>query len=484
MRTFEVSSVKLAHRPFGTSPAAEKLREKERAIASTCNAPEIIELDNELSEGMHPFLQAVAFAYAEHRPLTLAPDDVWLCLVQGLALHVNDNAEALRERFVRHQGKKDIIVALAEEPGQDVEAWRGAIDALTAGVAEEVGKKRDLFVAGFSTTGPIERTAFQIALLDTLQHYFEYSFFVICGIPSITLLGTPADWRDLRKRAAVLGEFGLAAWTAVVLDILDQFVAASEGDVDVEFWQSIYKETVLRPSGEEVCGGDTPVVTGWINVLLSTACTAPLSTWMKHESGNEHTSFTTGLSVAPFVKRAEEQTVAMELVGGFVGIAQDPATLALRPAIGWFVRERREQPGVTFDEEDGVALAPPERRKPVEIQDRSSEPFVFDLDVADAGWIVHRENDAEADAATHLDRGILYLELGMRSDAVEEFDLAAREPAYAGTALSRKGHVLIMAGDRPGAIEALERALEQSLTPEQNQWVRERLAELGAPPQA
>lgn len=29
----------------------------------------------------------------------------------------------------------------------------------------------------------------------------------------------------------------------------------------------------------------------------------------------------------------------MELVAGFVGIAQDAATLAIRPAIGWGVRQ-------------------------------------------------------------------------------------------------------------------------------------------------
>jgi len=30
----------------------------------------------------------------------------------------------------------------------------------------------------------------------------------------------------------------------------------------------------------------------------------------------------------------------MEFSGGFVGVAQDPRTLRLRPEIGWSVRER------------------------------------------------------------------------------------------------------------------------------------------------
>jgi hypothetical protein len=38
-------------------------------------------------------------------------------------------------------------------------------------------------------------------------------------------------------------------------------------------------------------------------------------------------------------------------------------------------------------------------------------------------------------------------------------------------------------GDTAGAVEALQRALEQDPTPERERWARHRLAELGAPPE-
>jgi hypothetical protein len=34
------------------------------------------------------------------------------------------------------------------------------------------------------------------------------------------------------------------------------------------------------------------------------------------------------------------RTRPMEFIAGFVGVAQDPETLCLRPEIGWAVRER------------------------------------------------------------------------------------------------------------------------------------------------
>jgi hypothetical protein len=36
-------------------------------------------------DGVHPLLGAVGRAFAEHRPLVLSPDAVWLTIAQGLA---------------------------------------------------------------------------------------------------------------------------------------------------------------------------------------------------------------------------------------------------------------------------------------------------------------------------------------------------------------------------------------------------------------
>jgi len=50
-------------------------------------------------------------------------------------------------------------------------------------------------------------------------------------------------------------------------------------------------------------------------------------------------SFPGGLSKAPFRWNYLDRGYDMELLGGFVGVAQDSVTLTLRPEIGWAVRE-------------------------------------------------------------------------------------------------------------------------------------------------
>ena len=71
----------------------------------------------------------------------------------------------------------------------------------------------------------------------------------------MTLEGTPEDWSLLRDKALSLGQFDLEWWTVELKPILDQFVDAASGNVDVEFWRRIYKL-------KEAYG--THSVNGWI----------------------------------------------------------------------------------------------------------------------------------------------------------------------------------------------------------------------------
>lgn len=82
---------------------------------------------------------------------------------------------------------------------------------------------------------------------------------VVCGIPEITLLGTAEDWRRIRERLDVIAELDLALWCQSLVPIIDQFVRAAAGDIDVNIWRRIYNPI-------DAYGGE--IITGW-----SRACT-------------------------------------------------------------------------------------------------------------------------------------------------------------------------------------------------------------------
>ena len=55
--------------------------------------------------GKDPFFQTIVRAYAEHRPLVLSPDMIWVLISQGFARYVNAHSEQLRDQIVSHTGK-------------------------------------------------------------------------------------------------------------------------------------------------------------------------------------------------------------------------------------------------------------------------------------------------------------------------------------------------------------------------------------------
>lgn len=79
--------------------------------------------------GAHPLIGAVHVAFAEHRPLRLSPDAVWLTIAQGIAQHVRINAGSLRGRLVRDHERRSIEV---EHHGPVPRDDRGAWDAIVS----------------------------------------------------------------------------------------------------------------------------------------------------------------------------------------------------------------------------------------------------------------------------------------------------------------------------------------------------------------
>jgi hypothetical protein len=315
----------------------------------------------------HPFAQAAHDAFYGHFPLTISPDDVWFCLAQGFAHHVALNAETLRHRFVRHEGKQKLKVVRPDFALGRANPWPEVFGEFSEQIAAQVGRElRDTIVADFSTTTPFHRAATEVAMMDTFQPYFEYEMLCGCGIPSITLTGAPDDWRDVRRRAGTFAAYGLEEWVAALVPVLDQIEASSRGHHDREFWRSFFR----YQSGS---GGSA--MTGWIHVLFpylkdDAGRLVPngyLKTWpndyrdaiastrgggWEEINGPHLLEIPAGLASAPVrvTDGRTGQTHDMRFVAGMFGVAQDPRSLSLSCSFGW---------AVTYDE---VVAPKPKRR--------------------------------------------------------------------------------------------------------------------------
>ena len=243
MTTFPVDDVAPVADPLPVLPLAELFPD-----ALTVSGPPVLAPD-----GVHPLLSAVARAFAEHRPLVLSPDAVWLTIAQGVAQHIRLHAEELRPRLVDHDGRRRVTVDHHGPMPVDSSSWQEIVAQLGKQVAG-----LSLFECDFTTSTDVDRTAGKIVMLDAYSPYHAFWVVCVCGIPSITLTGTVGDWREIRDRVDAIAEFGLETWCRSLAPIADQFVRAAQGDVDTAFWRRIHNPV-------DAYGG--AVITGWITRL-------------------------------------------------------------------------------------------------------------------------------------------------------------------------------------------------------------------------
>ena len=186
----------------------------------------------------HPLIAALHGAFCGHRPIRLSPDIVWLTITQGLATHIDQNAETLRRQFVTHDDRltiqvrrDDFIKGCPENP------WPDVFSEFSQQVRAHVGSAYELIIADFSTTGPVERAASEIVLLDAVQSYFAYELLTACGIPSITLDGNENDWLSMSAKVEDFADLGLDWWIRHLQPILREFASVAAGRRGIRsFW--------------------------------------------------------------------------------------------------------------------------------------------------------------------------------------------------------------------------------------------------------
>jgi Domain of unknown function (DUF4419) len=354
--TFAVDDV-----PVGTELlATERLKVSvEKLLGTPVEACDRYAADVVEQPGFHTLVAAADLAYQGHFPLVLTPDLIWLTIAQGFARHVANNAEQLRSRIVPHEGKATLEVRRDDFVRRSPEnPWAEVWPAFCDQIREHLGAEaHSLIVCDFSTTGPTERAASEVVLMDAVQSYFEYSFASLCGIPAVTLEGTVGDWETIRERVGRLGEFDLKWWTDEVEPIIDEMVKAAKGSPTPAFWKGLYKE-------DNGSGG--PYVSGWLVRLLpylkerEFVCKVPndyrtgrftpwrtdLRNFMLERPpdeggimyGMKHDQLPSSVSAVPFAWNYHGEILDYQFLAGVMAVTQDTATRAIRPRIGWAVR--------------------------------------------------------------------------------------------------------------------------------------------------
>jgi len=341
--TFQVEELERPTKLLEEKPLKEILQK----FAKRIEAHSKVECDL-VSNGFHSFLYGMYQAYAEHRPFVMSPDMIWLLIAQGFSQHVNFSRQTKHEVFPHLNEKQTIAVRTTVQLGDPDGNWEETTQAFSEEIAKHIGPQLvDALKADFSTTGLNERVASEITLMDAMKSYFEYLVFMcVCGIPEITLEGTTEDWEKMQQKLTHLRKYKLDWWIDKLDPILEEFVLASRGKVDQDFWQNMFRVH----SKQEY--GNPKYIDGWIRHFYP----------YDREGNRIDLKNITGLSVERIFDELPKEiacvdfkylivnnegaileTHPMEYWAGFVGLQQDKKTMAIRPEIGWFVSHKEAE---------------------------------------------------------------------------------------------------------------------------------------------
>jgi hypothetical protein len=238
-------------------PSEHKLCES--ILQSSFNNEELSSPEAPIYASSNGFVRAAVSAYSNHHHLAIRPEDVWFSILTQLGFFVNANAEDLRSFFVSHEGKKELTVE-----------GHGDFGEMAARMTEQIEKNvldpelKTWIMPDFSTTKESDSVVAAILMMGALQQYFEYRCSILCGIPSVTLLGDRADWEKILNRLDMLPRLGSepTLFCGLLKPILGYFIQSFNDPSDpavLSFWARIAHR---KPGGS----GPTPLC-GWITAF-------------------------------------------------------------------------------------------------------------------------------------------------------------------------------------------------------------------------
>ena len=286
----------------------------------------------------HGLIATVEESYNRHLALELSVEDFWTAISQVVSMYLSDktNAEKYRQRFVNHEGQKELIVYTDDDTTGE---WTRFVDEIACMIEENTNPDFvKLMTTPFSSTTELETTVFKVSLMEAAQHYFKYTCFTRCGIPEVCIKGTVGDYEETKRRLKGIGTLlgGLKWWTDKITQTMDKIIETLHGRQDLDWWNRIV--TLNWPMS-----GKPAVMSGWICDFIPFSKTDDGKT-IPNYGELDWTHLNPGLTYTPvhWENLVTGERALMRLCAGFLGIAADDKTQRLRPAKGWMLFKEKD----------------------------------------------------------------------------------------------------------------------------------------------
>lgn len=298
-----------------------------------------------------PVLNGFYTAHANHYPIRIKPDDIWLLIIQTFSTHVNQNSEELRPMFVDFEGKKTIEILYDLVSIEQVDK-KLAIDfsiKINEKLKEYLGKELiDNLTPDFTTTTYDSKIVCKLSIMSAFQKYFNYKMTLCgCGIPYLILEGTAEDYRKIIEKAKKLKKYNFDWYIDRIIPHIEKMAEAKEGKVDVDHFKSIIQvkektEEYYAPSAREPDYVKYDYLEGWFLQFFGYLKRRNSDKFYKFEGNSikvkNFGDLANQMHIAPFTVKEllSGKSYELQYKVGFIGCDQNE-NKEVFPVMGWLI---------------------------------------------------------------------------------------------------------------------------------------------------
>jgi len=303
----------------------------------------------QIERQMNCFLRATVIAFSHHLPLRLKPDHVMQAILSGFNTWVNEmgGKDKLAAKKLVDPEKKKIVVDI--DPSSD-EGWDAAMDLLGRELEKTITNPDlvKILKASYTTTTPAVMRVKNLTVASIMKEFIDISFQTLCGIPYVTLEGSPQDWEKLKavtNALLSLADGELNWWLTPLNHALSVMIQTANGENTETKWIDFLNHR--GGSGFRGCNG-------WINAFfpflqgkagkiemnrLMDQLTTLIVDGVKVNGSNHYSVFMSLMSQEQYkwAYLGTERNIC--ITAGLLDVIQWPEDSAIEPFIGYQVDE-------------------------------------------------------------------------------------------------------------------------------------------------
>jgi len=220
------------------------------------------------------FVRTVITAHVGRHNLIITPEDVWATILSQFYFYLKANPNETFEtvEIPSFDGEMNLNIipdaGFRQPTGQPNQLMKLIASQVMAKWADSPLKK---WILPHIISEPIDSykllgaESVGVEITPSSEKYSKLA--PKNGIPKITLKGSKQDWKNVAAHLDEKIEYGevMNKWGRELTPILDQFLNAKEGKIDVDFWQKMvyYAGNNSDPDGNSTSN----LVSGWITLF-------------------------------------------------------------------------------------------------------------------------------------------------------------------------------------------------------------------------